>query len=516
MKFLSKTLSLVTLCISSASFPAFSIDVFQADEYFAKQQYELARKEYSDAAIVGNPHAYYQLGTLYYKGLGVKQDSITALVWFSLAAEYQYYDSEDIVKEMLKTLSEPKYNYFSEIILAFKNKFGKQIVDAQFFPEIDETNLALRVTFDGEGKLSNTFHDPDLLLADYGDESNFSGEFNFDDEFSDENGGTPGLPPASQFTANGNIDGSLAFVRPRFTDLTRKNPFLVIDYEVGPDGSIRNISELQTIGYSRRVLERFAQNSTAEPSFNGERVNFINRSYLGTADYDSFEIRNRYKQLYSRIGRYVKRWKNSDTLQDKYQYAMALTKFSWLKREEGEAEKRLKVLAEAGHAKAQYEYGLTLYREQKDIKQAIHWISEASKYGLSEAEYLLGQILYTSPWVKNDQQKALFWFESAAAKGYVPASLKFAELSLLADEKSLHDVPKAIEYLDAIATQERENPQYYFLQAVSHKNRDNRQFENVVKNMELAIHYGEIYNWDVSYWKSLLAKWVTGSVSIRD
>lgn len=516
MKFLSKSLGLLTVCLSSASFSAFSLDVFQADQYFTEKKYELARQEYSDAAVVGSPHAYYQLGTLYHEGLGVKQDSITALVWFSLAAEYQYYDSEQIVKDMLKTLSEKNYAYFSEILLAFKDKFGKQMVNNQYFPVLDLTSLEQKITFDGAGKLSNTFHDPDLLLADYGDESNFTDEFNFDDEFTDESGGAPGLPPANQFTTSGSIDGSIAFSRPRFTDLTRKNPFLVIDYEVGPDGSIRNISELQTIGYSRRVLERFAQNPTAEPSFNGERVNFINRSYLGTADYDSFEIRNRYKQLYSRIRRYVKRWQASDSTEDKYQYAMALTKFTWLKREEGQLEKLFKELAEGGHAKAQYEYGLTLYREQKDLKQAIHWISEASKYGLDKAEYLLGQILYSSPWVVKDQQKSLFWFESAAAKGHIPATLKLAELRLLADEKSLHDVPKAIEYLDAIATQERENPQYYFLQAISHKNRDNRQFENVVKNMELAIHYGEIYNWDVSYWKSLLSKWVTGSVSIRD
>lgn len=61
---------------------ALSADIFKADSYFERQEYILARSAYLEAAQIGSPHAYYQLGIIYLRGLDIHQDSIRALIWF--------------------------------------------------------------------------------------------------------------------------------------------------------------------------------------------------------------------------------------------------------------------------------------------------------------------------------------------------------------------------------------------------------------------------------------------------
>ncbi len=115
---------------------------------------------------------------------------------------------------------------------------------------------------------------------------------------------------------------------------------------------------------------------------------------------------------------------------------MALLNFPWLSQKEGEAEERLLALSIAGHPGAMYEYGMLLYREQRDIPVAIQWISQSSKYGLARAEYRLGKILTSSPWVEHDEEKALFWFESAMTKAHLPSAIRAIDIKLNATDKA--------------------------------------------------------------------------------
>ena len=505
------------VCFTIAfSFPALAINVFKADDYFSTQQYELAKKEYSKAAGVGSPHAYYQLGTMYYKGLGTKADKLQAMIWFALAAEYQFNDAEKIVKDMLKGLPNEDQAYFNELVLVFRETFGKQTINQQYFPIIVTENLPQKITFGGEGKLENNYQDPEMMFE------SFSQNFSANDatpldfqEGSDAFGLNDGL---STYDREPTDNPAVLLSRRPEVDFTRRPYFLIVDHDVATDGSVRNISRVQNIGYPRSGLELIERSTLAPPTFEGTRVEFFNRSYLGTATYSGFQMKAENERLYDRIRRLAKKLRKSTTTADKYQYAMALLAFTWLPQEVDEAENILKKLALSGHPKAQFEYGFKLYREQKDIKEAIHWLSEASKYGMSKAEYVLGSILHKSPWVINDEKKALFWYESAIEKGHVGATLKAIELKLLAVDETLHDVPKAIELLAKIEETEikEENPEYYFLLAISHKNRKNRNFSQVVKYMKTAIDEADSRNWDVTYWEGLLEAWTTGTVQIID
>lgn len=486
---------------------AMSINVFEADRFYEQKEYKEARQGYSDAAQVGNPHAYYQLGTIYYKALDVPQDNISAYIWFALASEYKFNDSEKVSDNLFSQLSDPQKKDATELLALLKAKIGKQSAQNTYFPVLNQDNLNEKVTFGGEGKLDINYNDIDLVLDDlsssfennsFYDEPSFAGDAFGEEEFNS----------TELDVQQGTVRTPARFIQ--------KTPFLIVDYDVGPDGSIRNVTPVQKIGYSRILQERFVLNTFPAPNFKETRVNFVNRSYIGSASYRKFQMKEENERLFDKLRRLSKKLKVSENREDKYQYAMMLLTFTWLKQEEGEAEQLLKILAENNHPLAQYELGAKLYREQTNIQQAIHWISEASKYGLAKAEYMLATILQNSPWVINDEKKALFWYESAMQKEHLAATLKASELKMLATDNSLHDFQEAGVLLTSMKESQRDNPEYYFLQAIAEKNKTDRDFKQVIKLVEKAIDLGNKFNWDVSYWQGLVEKWTTGKVYIAD
>lgn len=464
----------------------FSADIFKTDKLFNSQQYDLAKQGYLEASRIGNPHAYYQLGVMHSKGLGVKPDQLNALIYFSLAAEYKFHDSEQVVQKMLSKVPEENKRTISDILLEFREKNGKLKIATKFFPILNNANLDKKFTFNGENKLESKYYSEDGfsegLNAGY-EGGTFSNEDEDEESF---------YTPIS----------------------TPRKPYLIIDHDVATDGSKRNITEVQKIGSALTLLDEYALFPLPVPTFDGKAVEFIHRSYMGSAAYNKFKLADVAPNLYGNIIRTVKKLKSSSAISDRFQYMMALQNFPWLKQDVGEVENGLLELSKQGHSGAMFEYGLKLYREQTEIEQAIHWISEASKYGLARAEYRLGKLLTSSPWVKYDERKALFWFNSAVEKDHIAATLKAIELRLTATDKNLHDVESAIRLLDKIEAKQRNNPEYFYLLALSHKDRKNRDFTQVIEYLEKAIFMGQTKNWDTNEWQDLLSKLTQGRVTI--
>ena len=98
-----KFLSIIAFSFVASS--VFAADIFKADRLFTEKNYHQAKQEYLKAAKIGNPHAYYQLANMYYKGLGSEQDPLNALIYFSLAAEYNFHNSEEVLNTILKGIS---------------------------------------------------------------------------------------------------------------------------------------------------------------------------------------------------------------------------------------------------------------------------------------------------------------------------------------------------------------------------------------------------------------------------
>ena len=330
-------------------------DAFKGDALYQQQQFEQALTVYLTAAEVGSPHVYYQLGTMYFKGQGTEPDTLTALLWFSLAAEYQFNDSANIIRQIMQNIDDKKKNDINKLINDFKQKYGKQYVENKYLPEIITANLNKKVIFDA----SNIFK---FKMAHQG----------------------------------GSMD---PIIFSRIPD--RKTSLLfylaLLDYDVAPDGSRRNMLKAHYTG-GEKLMERtmFSLSLTPlpQPTFEGKYINFMHRLHLGASlpSIDHSYMFRKHKTLYLWAKGKIKQLKEGNTSQDKYKYkykykyAIMLMLCPWYPQEEGEAVSLLKSLAEQGHVNSQYEYGLYLYREQIAPAEGIKWLSLASQFGLARSQ----------------------------------------------------------------------------------------------------------------------------------
>ncbi|WP_070795873.1 SEL1-like repeat protein [Thalassotalea crassostreae] len=473
----------LSFLISAVSYAG---DVVLADKYYVEQQYDLALNEYLSVAEEVNAKAYYQLGTMYYKGLGTKADEFKALVWFSMAAEHNYDNSKDLVSKLLAGLSNEDREKVLTQIKSYQLSYAKQGTYRQNKPEIIINSLSKKVLFDGQPDLSEV----DIITDyEYGS-SSFSGnsaapdidqeDFSSFDSLGDEN-----MIPFEQY-------------------------FLIADYDVAADGSIRNIIPIQTSGDVRSALHSLSMNTLPKPTVEDDETQFINRTFLGLAAYNKLRMKNENNYFYVKLNRQIRELNQSEKPKDKYTQAMTLMIFPWLKQQKGDVDKLLRASAEQGFMKAQYEYGLKLYREQKEISDAVQWLYRAAKQGHRQAKYRLGRILLDSPWITKDEHKALFWLEEAASKGHIAATQTAIGVKLLATDEQLIDVNGAIDYLSQIEEQQNDNPEYNYLQAIAHLKMEPRQLSKSVEYIRTAIDLGDELNWDVAPWKAELKKWTSG------
>ena len=483
---LKKCFAVVLVALVSHS--SHGVNVLKANTEFKKGNHTQALSLYEEGAKLGNAHAQYQLGVMYSKGLGAEPSVVSSMIYFSLAAEKGYHNAQFIVEKMKSSLDEAELSLIMRAIeeeKAVHTSFQKE-----FLPEIKQHTISQKVTFSGESSLEQR-----VYFEELSEFQNFDNEVqSFDSGFDDLDGGEV-------------LDVAIVVNNPGF---------LVVENDVASDGSVRYVRVIQKSGNTKRFLDAYKLFPLKQPELGQKPTEFIHRAFMGAAIDDQFYLNDNLPRLYKETRRVLREAKNNPTLASLYQFAIAMVIFPWMESEDNEAENLLKDLAEKGHPGAMYEYGLQLYMQQRDIPKGIEWITQASKYGLSRAEYRLGKLLLTSPWIIHDEKKALFWFESAAEKGDEAASLHVAKIKLTANDKSLVDVAGAIEHLNAISSSQNLNPEYHYLLSISYRLRTERDFKKSVELLEKAISMGMRSNWDTSEWQALLAKMLEGNITVTD
>lgn len=76
--------------------------------------------------------------------------------------------------------------------------------------------------------------------------------------------------------------------------------------------------------------------------------------------------------------------------------------------------------AQRGHADAQYQLGMRLYRGEgipQNLSQAISWLYKAAEQNQGDAQYMLGSCYYDGEGVERELVLAYQWFYLAAAQG---------------------------------------------------------------------------------------------------
>jgi len=494
---------LLYLFVLMISFSSFASTLKQADSYFKKQQYDLALNDYLRAAETNEARAFYQLGVIYIKGLGVTKDEVKALVWFSLAANHNYDNSKEIVNKLFAHASEvdkAKLNKQAEVV---KHKLKKNALYLDYMPEINVLTLNSKVRFGDEEEL-----DPAEFLKEsesFGI-SMFGVDLNASASISSSGSESGGLAGTDQNAGMLNVESASSY-------------YLIAEYDIAPDGSIRNVIAKDSTGNeeSNHALYDLRRTNIENPTLLENQAHFAGISYRGIASFNKYRMKNRFAYLYKTVRRQRTALQESDAPVDRYKYAMLLQTFPWLAYNNEQAMAALKEAAEYGYPLAEYQYGLKLYQQQTDPKQAIFWIGQAAKNGVNQAQYRLGGLLKNSPWIIQDEKKAIFWFEEAARQGHIIAKQKASEIKILTDDEQLQDIAGGALSLAAIDQQQNKDPQYQYLQAMAHAKMQNRDLPKAVRHIRRAISYGSSLNWDVTSWQAQLKNWTSGGeVTVQD
>nr|WP_285817763.1 hypothetical protein [Echinimonas agarilytica] len=492
----------------SLSHSAASASIEDAKKAYALRDYDTAFQHYQYLAEVGQASALYQLGLMHYSGQGTTQNKVEAVLWLFLATEQAYEDSEQLSRAILKELTPEQITELKGRLTSMAKNFSQAAVQEMYMPELYPSKFEKNILINSEEGLLFGLEDEDGLTNDVFAEADNMIEVNlfpFDDDEDDSSFDVDYITRSIQ-SRNDVVN---PFNRPYF---------LIVDYRVAPDGTVRDVEVVQSFGYTKRALRKFKEAKYPSPEFDGQLVNSRQRRALGIAQSDISlrDMMDKYDYVYRGVKGILAK-KDSEEAKDEYKYAVTLMNFEGLWREEGEIDAKLQSASEKGYANAQYVYADKLYREQNNIQKSIYWMTEAAKQGIVNAEYRLGEMFLESPWVKRDEKKALFWLDRAAKQGHVFALRRSAHLRLLAEDESLHDPKVAMTSLDRISIVEKMNPELLYLKARGLLKVDRTNRPKAVIMIRQAIMRGDQLGWDTSDWNEVLMGWTTGgSVTVQD
>jgi TPR repeat protein len=91
---------------------------------------------------------------------------------------------------------------------------------------------------------------------------------------------------------------------------------------------------------------------------------------------------------------------------------------------------------------AQY-YLASLYRDAEQYQRAIEWFQRAAAQGYPPAFYALGKAYYFGAGVSQDREKAFEYFEEASRRGHLRAAANIAR-DMIAGRRGLRQVPLGV------------------------------------------------------------------------
>ena len=171
------------------------------------------------------------------------------MVWFSLAAERHYDNAAEIVETLMASIPVQQQARMQSYILAFQKRFGQSSVNAKYFPELNKQNLSARISFAGETELSGEYTSLDDDMGVFSSDIS-SQESAIDASFGDDGDDEFGEDSFDPFAAaSGSTDD----------ELFNKPYFLVVDYDIAPDGSRRDFVTVQSIGSRKKICMTLLQ-----------------------------------------------------------------------------------------------------------------------------------------------------------------------------------------------------------------------------------------------------------------
>lgn len=466
-----------------------AVDVYQADKLFNEQKYAEAFAEYKKSAEIGNPHAYFRLGEMYAKGLGIEKDTTNSLLHFYSAAEFNNKQAEKVLSKILHSYSVAERENIQNLLKTLYLEKGYDNTQRNMYPKFVAVEPDQNQT-------------PEKIKA-----------------FTKST-----LVPSIRLNADVYPDGSMRNELDAFTFFD--SGFKLNRQRQMYRGSIANKEEVAAKLDEKNLTPKFNQPLFYFSALVGSSVSRLKD-----------ESKDLFRQEWHKLRALL-----APSMNQQFQLAMLTIHHRWmflndeLKFEDDKKEKEYKALVESSRAKiellakqnylpAMFELGVSKFSDRYYLnhvpKQVVDnkrvgldYIVKAARYNFAPAEFRLGMMFLASPWVEKNEQKARFWFQSAAEKGLQPAILRLAELLLTAEDNSLHDVAKATRLLEQFTN--KADPEYFYLLALTYKDQSKPQWRKFFDNLSRAILAGTRHSWDVSEWQALYNHHMKGSITISD
>lgn len=381
---------------------------------YGAENYTAAYDEFTRLASLGHKDSQFNLGAMYFRGQGVKRNSIEAYAWISLAAESDDETRIALRDQLFSRLNETEQAAARERAETLRQLFGEQALSAKLTPVYvsnEESEYAL-----------TALESPQPAYPVGAKKISLSGSV--DVEFS--------------IDANGHVRHYVAidstnkiFEKPAIDALKnwRYQPF------------IRAKQPIELIGVRKRIFFRMENDLLIE----GETL----EQY----------IRNlRYKA-------------QSEVAVDMHAYAYNTEVIPEAGIEWQESNRWYFNAAQGGVPEAQYQLGRNLFYGKgciMDRSKSIEWLTRAARAKHAAAQYLLATILLDEAHPSVEPAQVHDWLEQAVQAQYPPAMIKKSWMLATGNDEAQRNGARALELARRVADDYPDKFSVYRARAASH------------------------------------------------
>jgi TPR repeat protein len=409
----------IACCVLLLSTPTVSIAASNKPIQEQVINFTQAKTQLEYLAKVGNPEAQYKLAHIYYLGKAGNTDKISAFGWFFLASEYNYEDAKGYANDVFSELTDDEKIKAKSKAVELTSHYGEVALVTKKFPFLSDTKISSQ-TFSKNAEMSDEY----VLRAD-------------DNQLIDKAARARKAAAEQRAELISNLNkGYRHNARDNISKLGLEDAsgLVIVKHSVTKTGSPIQPEVIFSwpVGQYDDPVVNVVKKSTFSPGvINGDpntQHGIVYTKRIGKRGKNSFrtEYPNKYRY-------FLKMKKESPSNnKSKYIYANLLRAYEEIigAKQPKTYQQLLKELSQENFVLAQYDYAQYLIFQEKDIDIGLYWLLQAAKFGHTQAEYRLGEMLINPPseYLQKDQEKAKFWLARAAARGHEKANEKLSQL----------------------------------------------------------------------------------------
>jgi TonB family protein len=394
--------------------------------YYQKNEFEKAYKEFFEAAQYGDYDAQHNIGAMYYRGEHLPKNVISAYAWMALATQAADYKESAIHNKILARMTEADKNLAEAEYKKIFNQYSDAAVEQKLTPTFTGKTLGVK---DQRAIKRVTPSYPSAMLR--------QGASGFVDiTFTiDKHGMTRDHVPTYAVSKSFEREAIKALRQFQF------EPMKVNNKPVDVNGfKTRFNFEIEGSSYNKKKLDKVIAEQR-EKAKNG-----TDRDKLGFA------------YFLEAVPSFASGYKLSDNPNQWYIEA-----------------------ANQGSGAASYFLGRNiLYGNMctQDSGQSMGWLLKAAKAGITDAQYMLAIESFSGARFEKNEDKGFYWLTRAAGASNA-AKIRYAWILATHPETKRRDGKLAIQYLNGIEKNYLDKQSYYQTQAAVAA--ENGDFEQAVK-----------------------------------